>query len=80
MDIMLERQLQGLKLHRKYIPRAFYVKDREVVVEWLCDLADKLRVQPETFHHCVNMFDAYLQRPDINDHLSSINYFRRSTK
>lgn len=40
------------------------------------DLAEKLRVQPETFHHAVNMFDAYLLRPDVTRHISKLAHFQ----
>lgn len=44
------------------------------------DLAEKLRVQPETFHHAVNMFDAYLLRPDVTRHISQLTHFQGQTK
>jgi hypothetical protein len=44
------------------------------------DLAEKLRVQPETFHHSVNMFDAYLMKPDISQHLASLTHFHGQSK
>lgn len=65
MDVILKRLTECQKLGRLYNPDAFYVESREIFVDWMCDLSDRLRVQPETFHHSVNIFDAYLQRADI---------------
>jgi hypothetical protein len=60
MDRILKRLIEMQKHGRLYKPDAFYVESREMFVEWMCDLSDRLRVQPETFHHSVNIFDAYL--------------------
>lgn len=75
MDIILKRLIECQQLGRMYKPDAFYVESREMFVDWMCDLSDRLRVQPETFHHSVNIFDAYLQRSDIKQHLASIKHF-----
>lgn len=39
------------------------------------DLSERLRVQPETYHHSVNVFDAYLMREGISSHLNSLPHF-----
>lgn len=66
MDIILVKLMEDAEaLNPEFRADAFYLSNREVFVEWMFDLAEKLRVQPETFHHSVNIFDAYLLRPDI---------------
>lgn len=76
MDQILDKLIEdAAALNAPFNPQAFYLSNREVFVEWLFDLAEKLRVQPETFHHSVNMFDSYLMRPDIQRHLSELRHF-----
>ena len=63
MDLMLNKLIEdGNELNPTYNQRAFYLLDREIFVVWILELAEKLRVQPETFHHAVNLFDAYLMQ------------------
>ena len=77
MDVVLARLMDDAnRLNPTYNSRAFYLQNREVFVEWMFDLAEKLRVQPETFHHSVNMFDAYLLRGDTSSHLASLPHFQ----
>jgi hypothetical protein len=76
MDLILKRLTECQRLGRLFNPDAFYVESREMFVDWMCDLSDRLRVQPETFHHSVNIFDAYLQRSDIKQHLAGIKHFQ----
>lgn len=81
MDIILEKLMEdAFALNPAYRQDAFYLSNREVFVEWMFDLAEKLRVQPETFHHSVNLFDAYLLRSDIQKHLSSLTHFQGQSK
>jgi hypothetical protein len=76
MDLILEKLIEDANnLNPKYNPQAFYLSNREVFVDWMFDLAEKLHVQPETFHHSINMFDAYLMRSDIQKHLSKLGHF-----
>jgi len=74
MDVILKRLIEDSSLGRQYNPYAFYLDDRELYVDWMCDLSERLRMQPETFHHSVNLFDAYLQRHDIREHIVSIKF------
>ena len=75
MDLILSKLIEDAnELNPKYNERAFYLRDREAFVAWIFELADKLRVQPETFHHAVNLFDAYLMQPDIQQHMKKIRY------
>lgn len=61
MDLILLRLIEDAEAYTPdYNKSAFYLTNRELFVEWMFDLAERLRVQPETFHHSVNLFDAYL--------------------
>lgn len=81
MDVILARLMDDAeRLNPKYRSSAFYLQNREVFVEWMFDLAEKLRVQPETFHHSVNMFDAYLLRSNSSQHLASLTHFQNQSK
>ena len=81
MAVILTKLRQDAnRLNPKYRSSAFYLQNREVFVEWMFDLAEKLRVQPETFHHSVNMFDAYLLRPNSSQHLASLTHFQSQSK
>jgi hypothetical protein len=76
MDQILSKLVEDSRLNAMYRQDAFYLANREVFIEWMFDLAEKLRVQPETFHHSVNLFDAYLMRPDITKHLAALPHFQ----
>ncbi len=76
MDVILQKLIEDAQaLAPKFNSQAFYLANRESFVDWMNDLADKLRVQPETYHHAVNMFDAYLLRPDVTRHISKLTHF-----
>lgn len=73
MDLILEKLIEDSQaLTPKFNSQAFYLTIRESFVDWMYELAEKLRVQPETFHHSVNMFDAYLSRSDISKHIGKL--------
>jgi hypothetical protein len=80
MDSILKRLIENSSHGRHYNPKAFYLEDREMYVDWMCDLSDRLRVQPETFHHSINLFDAFLQRHDIREHIASIKFHQGKPK
>ena len=66
MDAMLHDLLSdGKAMNTAYNPSAFHLSIRENFVQWMSDLSEKLKVQIETYHHSVNLFDAYLMRRDI---------------
>jgi len=45
MDIILEKLIEDSNaLNPIFNPQAFYLNNREVFVEWMFDLAEKLRV------------------------------------
>jgi hypothetical protein len=76
MDQILKRLEQGQSLGKRYNPNAFYVKYREHYIDWMSNLCGELRHQTETFHHSVNTFDSFMQRPDNMRHLQSISFFQ----
>lgn len=81
MDVILSKLIEDAQaLAPKFNSQAFYLANRESFVDWMNELAEKLRVQPETFHHSVNMFDAYLLKPDITKHLGNLPHFQGQTK
>lgn len=59
MDTILARLTNIMTQNRIYNPRAFYIKNRQIVVDWMCELSEKLRFQPETLHHSVGVYDTY---------------------
>ena len=81
MDIILEKLIEDSQaLNPKFNSQAFYLSNRESFVDWMYELAEKLRVQAETFHQSVNMFDAYLLRPEISKHIGKLQHFQGQTK
>jgi hypothetical protein len=80
MDHILTNLIEDASLNVAYNPSAFYLSNREVFVDWMYDLAEKLRVQPETYHHSVNLFDAYLMRPGIQQHIASLEHFNGQSR
>jgi hypothetical protein len=70
MDLILDEMITDTLLTTTtFNPHATHLQNRENFVEWMCDLSDKLKVQPETFHNSVNVFDAYMMRKDALKHL-----------
>ena len=65
MDEILAMMMQRLNLTRKYNPAAPYVKKRRVVVDWMCEMGEDLKFEPETIHHSIFIFDSFLQIQNI---------------
>lgn len=81
MDLILDNLIEDAHaLNTPFNESAFYLTHRESFVEWMYDLAEKLHVQPETFHHSVNLFDAYLLREDIRNHRHLVLLLKDHTK
>jgi hypothetical protein len=36
-----------------------YVKYRKILVDWMCDLGDTMKISQNTIHHSVAMMDSY---------------------
>ena len=67
MDTILTRLANVMTQNRVYNPHAFYLRNRQIVVDWMCELSDKLRFQPETLHHSVGVYDTYFSKPNIGN-------------
>lgn len=81
MDMILSKLVEdATQLNPQYNPRAFYTHNREIFVNWIFELAEKLRVQPETFHHAINLYDAYLMQPDIQQMVQRLRHLQNHTK
>ena len=80
MDDILERLVEDQTLGWRYDRQADYVATREFYVEWMGTLCGELHHHTETFHHSVATFDAYMQLPNIRQHLQKIRYLRNKTK
>jgi hypothetical protein len=59
---------------RMYNPTAFYVKKRRVVIDWMCEMGEDLKFDPETIHHSIGVFDSYFQIANIQDHLDGFEF------
>mmetsp|Transcript_28721 Transcript_28721/g.38292 ORF Transcript_28721/g.38292 Transcript_28721/m.38292 type:complete len:108 (-) Transcript_28721:3277-3600(-) len=79
MDNILDGLVECQSLGKRYNPRAFYVRTREFFIDWMGNLCGELQHHTETFHHSVNVFDAYLQMPNIKQHIVNTRYFREKT-
>ena len=80
MDRILDRLAENQVLGKLYNPRAFYVRTREFYIDWMGNLCGELQHHQETFHHSVSTYDAYLQKPNIRQHILSIAHFRGKTE
>lgn len=75
MQTILDKLIEDSSLNPKYNSQAFYLSNRELFVEWMQDLAEKLQVHAETLHHSVTLFDSYLSRASMPAHLSKLAHF-----
>jgi hypothetical protein len=69
MEQILTNLISKQNSGRIYNPASFYVKKRKLIVDWMCEMGEDLRFNPETIHYSVAVFDAYFQLPNIMDHL-----------
>lgn len=53
-------------------PAASYVKKRRVIVDWMCEMGEDLKFDPEAIHHSIAVFDAYFSLHNIEQHLNSL--------
>merc|ERR1719246_162095 len=80
MDDILDGLIECQSLGKRYNPKAFYVGTREFFVEWMGNLCGELQHHTETFHHSVNVFDAYLQMKGIKQHIMGMHYWHGKTE
>lgn len=48
------------------------MKKRRVIVDWMCEMGEDLKYDPEAIHHSIAVFDAYFSLPNIEHHLFSL--------
>ena len=58
---MANEEVQGR--NRPYdVTKKVYLRYRQVLVDWMCEVGDTIKVQSLTVHHAVAMMDAYFAR------------------
>lgn len=59
-----------LQVEEKYLPMASYMNEqsdvtarmRSILIDWIVEVHQKFKMQPQTLHICVNILDRYLER------------------
>ena len=69
---MLAMTLSRQNIGKLFNPAASYVKKRRVIVDWMCEMGEDLKFDPEAIHHSIAVFDAYFSLPNIEQHLNSL--------
>ena len=69
MDEMLSRMIERQMVGKIYNPAAQYVKKRRVIVDWMCEMGEDLKFEPEAIHHSIAVFDSYFSTNQIEAHL-----------
>jgi hypothetical protein len=72
MDDALTKMVARQNISKIFNPAASYVKKRRVIVDWMCEMGEDLKFQPESIHHSIAVFDAYFSLPNIEQHLASL--------
>ena len=72
MDEALDKMTERQQISKIFNPAAAYVKKRRVIVDWMCEMGEDLKFQPEAIHHSIAVFDAYFSLPNIEQHLASL--------
>ncbi len=62
--------INRLEVNKIFNPAASYVKKRRVIVDWMCEMGEDLKYDPEAIHHSIAIFDAYFSQPGIEQHLN----------
>ena len=65
MDEALDKMIERQQISKIFNPAAAYVKKRRVIVDWMCEMGEDLKFQPEAIHHSIAVFDAYFSLPNI---------------
>lgn len=71
-DEMLMRLIERQHVCKIYNPAAYYVQKRRVIVDWMCEMGEDLKFEPEAIHHSIAVFDAYFSLPNIEQHLNNL--------
>jgi hypothetical protein len=55
-----------------YNPAAQYVKKRRIVIDWMCEVEEDLKFEPESNFHSIAIFDAYFSIPNIEESIRTL--------
>ena len=67
MNEILDKMISRMHVGKMYNPAAPYVRRRKLVVEWMCEVGEELKYQPEAIHHSIALFDSYYSIPGIKE-------------
>lgn len=76
MDILLKKIIALQNTGKLYNPTATYVKNRRSLVDWMCEVGEELKFQPETIHYSVCLFDNFFSNQHIDEYLSNMEFLR----
>lgn len=63
MHEVLKKLRAVQKTCRPYCPeKPVYLRYRRVLVDWMCELGDEMKLQPSTIHHSVACMDEYFSK------------------
>ena len=48
------------------------MKKRRAVVDWMCEVCEDLKFEPEAIHHSVALFDSYFSLPHVEEILAGL--------
>jgi hypothetical protein len=51
-----------MNVNRKYSPKPNYIKYRRLLVDWMCEIGDTIRLAFTTIHHSVALMDTFFSR------------------
>jgi hypothetical protein len=68
MNEVLQNMIGRMSVGRTYNPTARFVRNRKILVDWLCTEAENLGYTGEAVHHSVAIFDTYYTIPNIEEH------------
>ena len=53
-----------MNVNRKYVPKPNYIKYRRLLVDWMCEIGDTIRLAFTTIHHSVALMDTFFSREE----------------
>ena len=63
MATVLQKLESMMFRNRPYDPqKKCYLRYRRVLVDWMCEMGDTIKLNPSTIHHAVAMMDTYMSR------------------
>lgn len=64
---ILEKLTRRMQVGKIYNPAAQYVKNRKIMVDWMCNEAENLGYSSEAVHHSVAIYDYYYTLPNMEE-------------